>query len=216
MGSHFVSSLLGNFLRTAIVIGLCSPAWSNESLDHLQIPNLVRVYGVPDGDVLNIRSEPNGGSEDLGDLQNGDLVEITGFDDTRQWVRIIMFEGNGWLSARYLKKVEETEDSRSGMAYPLTCGGTEPFWTFNIGREGAVEWSALDIASASYSIDWAIRSRSLGSQAYAVGSGPFTAIVHRRECSDGMSDRSYGWMIDLVRKDGKVHELFGGCCRWQK
>lgn len=209
--SALLSILSGFWMAVGAVPALASDA----DLSQVQLPSLMVVEGVPVGDVLNIRAEPDGASEDLGDLNNGDRIEATGLDDSGKWVRVIVFEGDGWLSARFLQPLESVDDSRSGMPYPLQCGGTEPFWTFKIGTEGALQWSTLDIASLAYTIDWATRSRSLGSHAYALGSGPFTAVVHRRECSDGMSDRTYGWSMDLVRKEGRVHEHFAGCCRWQ-
>ncbi|MGB0959788.1 MAG: hypothetical protein ACPGVK_06000 [Halocynthiibacter sp.] len=63
----------------------------------------MRVVGVAENDVLNIRAEPMARSADIGDLLAQSEVEILGFDPTGDWA-ILMHEGRpAYVAARFLE-----------------------------------------------------------------------------------------------------------------
>ncbi|MDQ2092444.1 SH3 domain-containing protein [Marimonas arenosa] len=69
--------------------------------------DVMRVIGVPSGDVLNVRSGPGTGNPIVGALANGNPVRVIGcqrFGNTR-WCEIEMITDmreRGWVAGRYL------------------------------------------------------------------------------------------------------------------
>ena len=69
--------------------------------------NVMRVAGVPSGDVLNVRSGPGTGNPIVGALANGDPVNVIGCQRAAntQWCEIEMvtdMRERGWVAGRYL------------------------------------------------------------------------------------------------------------------
>ena len=70
--------------------------------------NVMRVGGVPSGDILNVRSGPGTGNPIVGALANGDTVRVIGCQSvgSTRWCDIEMMTDmreRGWVNARYLQ-----------------------------------------------------------------------------------------------------------------
>lgn len=97
----------------------------------------------------------------------------------------------------------------------LLCSGVEPFWSLEIGAEGAL-FSAPDSAEINYSIPderaaagrfWPRALTLLAPQDTAI------AIIRPTACSDTMSDRTYDWTLDLLTQREGEAVILTGCCR---
>ncbi|MBV1865124.1 MAG: SH3 domain-containing protein [Rhodobacteraceae bacterium] len=159
----------------------------------------MEITNVPLNDTLNLRAGPSGSSADIGDLYNGDLVEVLGIQGN--WGMIGRGEGDAWISLTYTKEVARPALS-SGLPVGLGCSGTEPFWSLNLLKIGAIS-----ISGASQPILQSGVSRN-SSIAYFFSTSDSVGVLRAQQCSDGMSDRTYGWQIDVV----SGQELFSGCC----
>ncbi|MDU8911660.1 SH3 domain-containing protein [Aestuariicoccus sp. MJ-SS9] len=70
--------------------------------------DMMRVAGVPDNDLLNVRSGPGAGNAIVGALGNDDRVRRLGCEDvgSARWCEIEMqtdMRERGWVNARYLQ-----------------------------------------------------------------------------------------------------------------
>lgn len=180
--------------------------------DYIRLPAVYTVTGVASGDTLNVRETPNAGSADIGDLYPGQLVEITALDQTNRWARIIWAERNGWISTQFLKPALVVSDPFSGMPLTMNCGGTEPFWSADILPPGDFAFSTMGGMSILEPIESTTRSANTGEYAYAFSTSSFTVILRRDACNDGMSDRDYGWSLDMVDHRNDRLRLGSGCC----
>ena len=178
-------------------------------------PFYVSISGVAANDTLNVRSAPSGSSDDIGDLAHDARgIEITGLDETGKWGRIIWFEGDGWISMRYTAPQDVARIAGSQIPVGLRCGGTEPFWGLDIGATGA-NYSSMGIEPRELVLHSAqSASGRLGYPELVVlkqGANTAQALIRPAECSDGMSDRTYGYAIDLLLEGGDAGYL-SGCC----
>lgn len=172
----------------------------------IALPAIFKVAGVSGDDVLNVRSGPSTDHTVVGGLPNGAQVEVTaGSGDG--WARILHGEGNGWVAMRHLQPLTAPD-----MPETLLCGGTEPFWSLTLERDGGLVFTEAGQAPRPIVPDWrhGVSGRPLGS--FAVGSDGYAALFHRRACSDGMSDRTYGWAVDFLSTGGQGAYV-QGCCR---
>lgn len=170
------------------------------------LPAVYIVSGVFGGDVLNVRSGPSADHTVTGGLPNGAEVEVTARSNDG-WARILQGEGNGWVAMRYLQAQAAVE-----IPEELFCGGTEPFWSLTLGRDNSLTFNEMGGEPLKISSDWrhSVTGRQNGS--FAIGSDSEIALFHRRDCSDGMSDRTYGWALDFLLTGGQGAYL-QGCCR---
>ena len=178
-------------------------------------PFYVRVSGVAADDTLNIRAEPNGSSADIGDLAHDARgVEITALDDTGKWGRIIWFEGDGWISMRYTAPDEIAYVPETEVPLGLRCGGTEPFWDLEIGAASA-KYNAMTGEMRDLSLYSAQSAAARRGFPYLLvlteGDHSAQALIRPQHCSDGMSDRTYPYSIDLLL-DGGMSGYIEGCC----
>lgn len=179
--------VFGVFLAVAAQAGLVSP------------PALLEITNVPPNDTLNLRDGPSGSSADIGDLKNGDLVEV--LNTQGNWGMIGHGEGDAWISLRYTKQVARPVLS-SGLPVGLGCSGTEPFWSLDLLKLGAI---SIDGASQPILQSGVSRNSSI---AYFFSTPDSVGVLRAQQCSDSMSDRTYGWQIDFVSGQG----LYSGCC----
>lgn len=179
-------------------------------------PSYQRVTGVAADDTLNIRSAPDADSADIGDLApDARGIEVLGLDTSGDWARIGQGEGDGWVATRYLTEDDIQTLGATSVPGGAVCSGTEPFWALSFEGSDAT-FSHPEDGDSALTVDSAIAAEGfLGSPAQISLRGPDTrakAIVTGAECSDGMSDRSYGWSIYLtVTRDGQDRFL-SGCC----
>ena len=189
-------------------LAMAAPAWAE--------PGYYRVTGVAPDDVLNIRSAPDAGSADIGDLApDARGIEVLGFDASRNWARIGRPEGDGWIAERFLARDDVARIGRSSVPIGLACAGTEPFWSLTLdadGAEFAVPAGArtrLDLRNVAVAEDHRgnpVQIRLAAPEASA------RAVIAGGACSDGMSDRSYGWRLFLDIETGRASRFLSGCC----
>ncbi|MGI9401130.1 MAG: SH3 domain-containing protein [Rhizobiaceae bacterium] len=195
--------------------------WFASSLAMADEPAYYQVSGVDSSDVLNIRAEPNAGSEQIGGFQpDAAPVEVLEIRDVNgsKWGRVHSFELDGWVSMRFLAPIEVELIENTRIPMGLNCGGTEPFWNVNL-LEEVVSFSPMgaEPIELPLEISTTTRGRNHRFAVVAIDRGKrLTAMISRGEqCSDGMSDRNYGWRADVLIEDPTNAEIAGsyeGCC----
>ena len=194
-------------IRTLTVAALLLPlpAWADA------FPSSYQVKDVAEGDVLNIRTNPNSAAQKIGEIgPYGFNVEVLETTPDGTWGKVGLPEGNGWVSMRYLEAIP-MEDPHL-VPRPLSCFGTEPFWSISLYPRGA-EFNSPDTGAVPMSV----LEEAVSPEGYFIRleEGPTlnrTLIVTRQKCSDGMSDREYGFatLMFLSAPDG--NGTFSGCC----
>lgn len=178
------------------------------------LPDRYRVSDVAPNDVLNIRSDPNAASDIIGAFGPYALnVEVLRTLDG--WGQVPTPEGMGWVSMRFLAPNPWPTNE---VPRPLSCSGTEPFWTFTMWPRGT-EYRELAIN------DGRPRPQTLLSEDVSDGGflirtreGPTlerTLIVNARACSDGMSDRPFGMTAVIFTQAPDGNYVQNGCCTMQ-
>ncbi|WP_158547411.1 COG3650 family protein [Rhodovulum sp. 12E13] len=176
------------------------------------VPRLYDVAGVAEGDVLNVRAAPSASAEVVATLPpDRRRVEVIGLDDGANWGRIGLPEGEGWVSLAFLERRYLGE---AGMAPGMRCIGTEPFWSVTFGEGGATWSSPGEERSFGVAADRSAPSSDARVYGWAeTGAGAtLSGSVVAASCSDGMSDRPWGWVAGIVRRTGGEVELLSGCC----
>ncbi len=197
------------FFKPAILcIALAAP--SIAQAEYWLFPMVYEVVGIADGDALNVRAEPNAGAYDLGDLLQGQQREVTAFDETGHWARVLWHGEDGWVARQFLQKIDQYGDDFSGMPVNLSCSGTEPFWHVEITPNAKISFTEMGGETAWMPIETSTMSRNMYRSNYAFETQRFTGLIRRAECSDGMSDMTYGWALDLL--DNSEDDLWSGCC----
>ena len=170
-----------------------------------QLPALHRVTGVAGDDVLNIRAEPSASAPVLGSFQPGeDGVEVLRLSPDGRWGLVGLPEGPGWVAMRFLAREAPGPGS---LPRPLRCVGTEPFWSLQVSGDAAVfatperETPLRPLGEAGGFVGTVA--------AFDAGGETLDLTVVRRDCSDGMSDRPYGFTA-LVWNRGEL--FLEGCC----
>ncbi len=186
-------------------------------------PGYYRVTGVAAGDVLNIRPEPGPGGEPLGEFAPGaapiEVLEVQSAGGG-EWGRVLAGDGNGWVSMKFLTPVEVPLINGTHIPDGLVCTGTEPFWNAKVSGKEGLRFADMDqnetvmpINRAMTAIGRIHRFAVLASD----GKTRATAMLGTNEsCSDGMSDRDFGWRMDLLLErdgDDQFPQLYEGCCR---
>ena len=182
-----------------------------------------KVTGVAADDTLSVRAGPSASAEKIGELAHDALaVEITATNAEGTWGRMIWYEGDGWVSMRYLSPapVETYFDTGPGLetAVPigLSCGGNEPFWGLSFENPTRLTYSSPETSSVPLTvgaIHVAAGRRGLP-VSYRLAAPEFDAIavVSAAACSDTMSDRTYGYQINLWAESETGATLRTGCC----
>lgn len=180
------------------------------------LPALFNVTGVVAGDVLNIRTRPSASSPIIGAFpRNARGIEVVALSDDGRWGQINSDEGTGYVALRFLDL--QAGPSWTSMQAPLTCSGTEPFWSFTA-IDGDVVLDVMDSGPVDMAITDVIpaagRSDVVGVQLSTRSSTGF-ASLHATQCSDGMSDRAFGISIDLFVLHAEGATGYSGCCSLQ-
>ncbi|SDD66134.1 COG3650 family protein [Ruegeria marina] len=170
------------------------------------VPALYDVTGVAFNDVLNMRAEPSGSSEKLGELAHDatgvEVVDLT-LDGT--WGRVNAGEGSGWVAMRYLAR--RPDHPTLWMTPRLACFGTEPFWSLTIDQGDSARFEPL--ADQPRTVPAGTLQPGVGViNRFMIALGDNLAVIRQEQCHDGMSDRAFGLDISLVL-DGT---LYSGCC----
>lgn len=184
-------------------------------------PSYFRVGALPPGETLTVRGGPAGDTEALGELVEDagpiEVVSVT-LNGRTEWAEIIFQERNAFVARRFLEPL--AIDTLPGSAIPqlLSCHGTEPFWS--VGFPGPND-AVLEVLSSQDGQPMFFRVADIRS-AQNRGGAPAvislegaaanaTLFVDRGWCSDGMSDRDYGWRAFLILDDA-TQSVFQGCC----
>lgn len=174
-------------------------------------PASFEVSGVAANDVLNVRSEPSTRADVVGELGPFTLhIEVLGLSEDKKWGKIGMPEGNGWVSMAYLNPTEQ--DDPFAVPRPLSCLGTEPFWSVSLYPRGA-EYNSPDTGA----VPMAVTQEAVADQGYLISleEGPTlnrTLIITREACSDGMSDRAFGFSTRMFTEAPDGNSALQGCC----
>lgn len=180
-------------------------------------PSYHRVIGVAANDVLNVRAEPSASSADIGDLaHDARRIEAFEFEPTGNWARIALNERDGWVSTRFLTRDEVPTLGDTTLPQGLICGGTEPFWALGLYGEDARYSHPVD-GDTDFAFDSIVTAEGrLGSPALVTlateDNRVIEATISGAACSDGMSDRSYGWTITMQLIAPGQRRFLSGCC----
>lgn len=175
-------------------------------------PALYSVVGVRSDDVLNVRAMPNATASELGYLEpDATGVEVIGLSDNGRWGQVNMIERAGWVSMRYMTR-DAAPEWFSGAA-PLSCLGTEPFWSLEASLPGnTVTFSTPEVTLSSTTqadaLPGTVFPRTLALPLRGDAEGMM--VVRAESCFDNMSDRAYGLTALLYRSD--TAEGYAGCC----
>lgn len=176
-------------------------------------PALYDVSGVAENDALNIRQAPDAAAPIIGSLApDAEGIEVIRPDDHHGWGLVNSGEGRGWVSLRYLAR--QPGQWAGAMPPVARCGGTEPFWSFDVTGE-TLSYDALADSPRDFRITQSGAAQGRRDSFHLIGEGPQGAAIatlSTRACSDGMSDRAYGLSVDLLLQgnDGWQHQT--GCC----
>jgi len=190
------------------------------SADFMQ-PQIYQVTGISAGAHLNVRSAPTTNSADIGDLDSNVQVEVLELDASEEWGRILYNEDNGWVFMRYLQPSSLPTIRDSALPVGMLCSGTEPFWYLDLSSDEQVSLSILDsvdtfpatIDSIRRMVEWqqfpvAIRASSSNAR--------IAAVIDNGSCTDNMTDRDYGRVIELVLENSDTSaddvSVLSGCC----
>jgi uncharacterized membrane protein len=194
-------------VRLLAVVMLCAvPAMAE-----VPLPAAFAVQGVAADDILNIRAEPDAASAVVGTIPPDALgVEVVRLSDDGAWGQIGTAEGNGWVAMRFLSALPAPEQGL--LPRPMRCFGTEPFWSVTFPpTRGAVH------ATPEGETPQTIYSQSQAQEGHLVileEAAPIlrTLMIAREACSDGMSDRTYGFSVRMFTEGPEGNSLLRGCC----
>jgi uncharacterized membrane protein len=191
-------------LAAALILAFALPAAAQD------LPAAFQVTGVAANDRLNIRAEPNAQSAILDSIHPYEIaVEVLERSPDGRWGLVGLPEGNGWVNLRFLTPVAQPDHE---VPRPLSCFGTEPFWRIGFYPRGA-EFQAMGEDRR----DLTVLGQAVAPGGYLLVTeeGPTlnrTAIVTREACSDGMSDRRFGWSVRLFTEAPDGNSVLSGCC----
>ncbi|MGE0232546.1 MAG: SH3 domain-containing protein [Flavobacteriaceae bacterium] len=205
-------------LALPIALSSCAKAAESGAEENLLIaPEYYEVSGVAAGDMLNIRAEPDAHADIVGTLPPGaspvEVIAVT--DGPTRWGKVVAGDGVGWVSMAYLAEVDPARVPGTPIPTQTVCAGTEPFWSLTFSAD-SMSFEAPDVAATTLSLSSSGAFVARSHRFYAVAgdsANGMSAVVSSGEyCSDGMSDRDYGWSIDLLRSDGGKVSGYTGCC----
>lgn len=199
-------------LYVALACALSAPAAAQQVF-----PALYDVAGVALDDRLSLRAGPGVENRIVGVLRpDATGLEVVGTNEAGTWGLVARREDAGWASLRFLERQPGWDDPDPLAGGPIRCGGTEPFWSAQLGEPGRVVFESPMTAPVAYEINAYAQpatNRTIGSFEGTGEAGPILGVVRRAQCSDGMSDRVYGLQIDFFpRVVGGLQHL-SGCCR---
>jgi uncharacterized membrane protein len=175
-----------------------------------EFPALYAVTGVAAGDRLNIRAAPDAAAPVIGTLAP-DATGIEVFAISDGWASVNGTDTGGYASAGFLARTPGPD--WNALATPLTCLGTEPFWSLEI--DPAAQETRFNTPDDAEGRTSAIRMTWPGqpfARAAAVALPDGLAVLQPEECSDGMSELVYGISVDVFLQ-GQDRTRLSGCCR---
>ncbi len=193
-------------------------ATPNIGLDGGPLPGVFSVSGITAGDRLWVRDAPHAGGHQIGSLHPGSVINVDG-RASGNWGQVTHNGQIGYINMRFLTRMAENASSTTANGFPLglSCRGTEPFWTLEIGNDRQFQYTAL--VGGPDPARWLAMATPAPSGGYpfTFKAHPMTGIINQETCSDGMSDTLYHMSIQLNRpsgNNGHSERLFG-CCNMQ-
>jgi uncharacterized membrane protein len=178
------------------------------------LPALYDVTGVAADDVLNLRAAPDAMAEIQGALASSDKdVEVVALSPDGLWGRVNQGEVSAWVSMNFLQRVGEPDWDVAQT--PMTCFGTEPFWSMAVSSQGDMVFKNIESAEIELWRDW---SSAVAGRQGMVGLAVSGRARHGfltmtgQECSDGMSDRVFGISMSLFWHGEGGTKGYSGCC----
>lgn len=174
-------------------------------------PASFQVTGLAKDESLNIRAMPDAESESLGQIGPFAIaIEVLNLSDDGKWGRIGLPEGNGWIAMRYLEPTPALDPFK--VPRPISCFGTEPFWSVSLYPQGA-EYNSPDTGA----VPMEVTAEAVSPKGYLfhLQEGPTlerTLIVARGQCNDGMSDRDFGFSTHMFLESPDGNATYAGCC----
>lgn len=210
-------------LRASALAMLIAAAPAAATAQEPRYPDIgyYEVGALPTGETLTVRSGPSASSDAVGALETGagpiETLQIVRTGRT-EWAEILFEERNAFVALRFLEPLTPPRMTPSAVPVGLICIGTEPFWSLRFTRETEAVWmSPLVDAEVTLDIAETIAAAGrAGRPAYFSFDGQSwsgSAMVDVGWCSDGMSDRDYGWRatVEYASEGGRM--LLEGCCR---
>lgn len=188
----------------ALLLLLALPAAAQEA----RLPALFDVAGVASDDALNVRRTPRTTANPIGELRHDATdIEVITLSESGDWGLVTLGEQSGWAAMRFLAR-------QPGQGWDVppairTCVGTEPFWGLDL-RAGSPGFSTpleslpIDVPAIT-PVDGRVEPWVLNAEG---DHAPLLGILSRRACSDGMSDRAFGYRLDLIQGGRGLT----GCC----
>lgn len=167
--------------------------------------------GVASDDVLNVRAGPSASADIIGSLAyDATDVEVVDVDEDRQWGLVNIGEQSGWVSLRFIER-----QPRWAGSFPeiTTCFGTEPFWTLTFDSTGGT-LDRLGYDLLSFPSPQRVASENRVDR-FTFVSQPVLGTLLEEQCSDGMSDRTYGLSIEVLTGSTRELQQLSGCCSIQ-
>ena len=178
-------------------------------------PALYDVSGVAADDVLNVRASPSSSAEIIGTLEPDKTgVEVIAPNQDMTWGLVNNGDLTGWVSLAFL--IRNPDQWAGNPPQNAMCFGTEPFWSLALAGD-AVRLESPDALALDFDRTSALQSQNRidrHTNVYENDLGGLVATLRNTSCSDGMSDRAYGWEVDLllvVAGDGNA-QMLSGCC----
>jgi uncharacterized membrane protein len=172
-------------------------------------PAFHAVVGVALDDVLNIRAQPDANAPIIGEIPPDAMgVEVVAVSDG--WAVVNTPDVTGYVALRFLER--EEGPPWNALELPLTCLGTEPFWSLALDPvAGTAKFSTPEDAEAHNLTLGQTWPGAPWAPSAAVSLPDGMAVFSPAECSDGMSERSYGIAADLFLT-GPDRQRLSGCC----
>jgi uncharacterized membrane protein len=176
-----------------------------------EFPALYAVTGVAAEDVLNIRSRPDADAPIVGAFAP-DATGVEVLARSGNWALVNTDEGTGYAALRFLAR--EPGPGWSALQSPLSCLGTEPFWALEIDPQaGETRFRTPEDQAPDPDPITGLWPTEPWARTAAVGLPDGLAVLTGADCSDGMSDRSYGIAVDLFLGHAGRESRLAGCCR---
>jgi uncharacterized membrane protein len=168
------------------------------------------VYFAAPRASIGARDAPGGAVVGLTPAGPG-FLEAIELDPTGEWALVALPESGGWIPVAGLTRADPPRRADAPVPVGLRCVGTEPFWSVAFDAEtvrhetpdGPEAQAALAVAPFSDPPAFPLALSFSGPSLDAVG------VLRPQSCGDGMSDRPYGWALDLFPRGGGA---LSGCC----
>ncbi len=186
----------------------------------------MRVTGIPANDPdggLVVRAGPGVEFPKQFVVPQGVALNIVGISPNGKWSRAQFSDGGfGWVRNHYLTDAGNSNTGQSsipaagatlanGMPAGLNCLGTEPFWSFQINSDGTTKFTEAN--NQNFPIFGTVTAVSNTSYPYSFEAGQIQGVLENQSCSDGMSEITYPWALQLSAPINGFGQQLNGCCR---